>query len=480
VFPVLSLFAQNQTEIEPSVLWLPLAASVTVAVALYALFLLATRNATKAGVTTSAVVVAVFYYGLIAEHPPRLLVVVWPALFLAAAVAALRTRRDLGALVLVLGVAAGVRSLPSVVSTTVFAIRHAGISASDSRLWPTPLAVPTVTAGANLPDIYVVIPDDYARTDILRQYIKYDDTAFVQQLQQRGFVVSPQGRSPYSDSESNIASLLNMDYLSTFPRVLGPDSQDVRPVKRVIEDNRASRLLAAIGYDYVHIDTDEVTFAGGNPAISPFAPPDSFASLWLQKSILRLVGGPIGFDQSARNARFRTSISTGFAELGAVPAHSRPRFVVFHTLLPHDPYLYDEQGRSVTFPVHSDEDLASAAGRVAYVKQLEFLHRRLLDALDHILARSTTPPVIVLQSDEGFQANTEPFGEAAMQDIRVKGLGAFYLPGAAAGGLPDPPNAVNDLRFVFNQYLGTHYKLLRSVSYSEGDRPYDFTELRVR
>jgi hypothetical protein len=88
--------------------------------------------------------------------------------------------------------------------------------------------------------------------------------------------------------------------------------------------------------------------------------------------------------------------------------------------------------------------------------------------------------VIVLQSDEGFQSNSEPFGEAAMQDIRVKGLAAFSLPGITGPHLPDPPNTVNDLRFVLNAYLGTRYPLLRSASYPEGDLPYDFQELRVK
>ncbi len=67
-----------------------------------------------------------------------------------------------------------------------------------------------------------------------------------------------------------------------------------------------------------------------------------------------------------------------------------------------------------------------------------------------------------------------------MQRIRVKGLNAFYLPGMRGKGLPQPPSAVNSLRFVFNRYLGTHYPLLRSASYPELDFPYQYKEMRVR
>jgi len=56
-----------------------------------------------------------------------------------------------------------------------------------------------------------------------------------------------------------------MDYLSGLPRILGEKSQDVRPIKTLIQDNRAARLLKPLGYRYVHLDTDEVTFASGQP-----------------------------------------------------------------------------------------------------------------------------------------------------------------------------------------------------------------------
>jgi hypothetical protein len=325
----------------------------------------------------------------------------------------------------------------------------------------------------------VVIPDDYARTDVLRTYFHYDNTPFIHQLQQRGFSVSEQSRSPYSDSESNIAAALNLDYLSEFGRVLGKRSQDVRPVKAVSEDNRASRLLRPLGYRYIHLDTDEVTFAGRNPDISALATPDSFANLWMQQSVLRELGGPLGFNQSATDARFRHAIHSVFSKLGALRTEARPKFVVFHTLLPHDPYIFGARGQAVTFPGHAEDDLASDVGRRYYLEQLKYVSRELLDAVDQIRSHARTPPVIVIQADEGFQANSQPFGEAAMLDMRVKGLSAFYLPGHSER-VPAPPNTVNALRFVLNEYLGTHYKMLRSASYPEGDLPYEFNEMVVK
>jgi hypothetical protein len=485
-FPLLSLFAQNQSELELSVLWWPLALCTAAAVALYGVFLLLTKRAAKAGALASLVVLAFFYFGVFADKASGWglgqwwFFALWVALLIAGLAAILRTRRDLVGLTVILAVGAAVLALPRAAGVAIYQADHPSLSASDPRLWPAALQKPVLPSGAPLPDIYVIIPDDYARTDVLKQYFHYDNTAFTDQLKKRGFVISEQSRSPYADSESNIAAALNMDYLSAFPRVLGRTSQDVRPVKRVMEDNRASRLLTSLGYRYVHLDTDDVTFAGDNPGISALGPPDGFPNLWMRKSVLRLVGGRLGFDEAATNQRFRDSIGSVFSQLAAVAAQTGPKFVVFHTLLPHDPYIFGARGQRVTFPGHSDESLASATGRTYYLRQLEFTSRKLLEAVDRIFARSKTPPVVVIQADEGFQANPEPFGEAAMETIRVKGLSAFYLPGRSRAGVPQPPNTVNSLRFVINQYLGTHYEMLRSASYPEGDLPYDFKEMRVK
>jgi hypothetical protein len=483
VFPLLSLFAQNQAEVELSVLWWPLALSVASAVALYAGFVLLT-SAPRAGALASLVLVAFFYYGLFADRASGWgltggwFFALWLALLIVGLVAIMRVRRDLVNLMLILAVGAAAMTVPQVARIASYHANHPSLSASDSRLWPAALERPAAPSGAGLPDIYVVIPDDYARADVLKQYLHYDDGAFIRQLEKRGFVISEQGRSPYSYSELNMAALLNMDYLSRFPRILGEGSQDFRPVKRVIQDNRAARLLTSLGYHYVHLDTDEVTFAGGNPDISALAPPDSFMNLWLHKSVLGLLGGPLGFNEGAMNERFRHSIRSVFSRLAALSPEPGPKFVVFHTLLPHDPYIFGAHGQPVMFPANADH--TGTPGMAYYLRQLQFLNVKLLEAVDGIFAHAKTPPVVIIQADEGFEVNPDLFGEAATRDIRVKGLSAFYLPGRRRAGVPYPPNSVNTLRFVFNQYLGTHYKMLRSASYPEGDLPFQYNEMRVR
>jgi hypothetical protein len=115
-----------------------------------------------------------------------------------------------------------------------------------------------------------------------------------------------------------------------------------------------------------------------------------------------------------------------------------------------------------------------------YVNQMRYLNGEILRAVDAILARSKVKPIIVLQSDEGFEALEEDWGAAAVRQMRVKGLSAMYLPGKPRPMLPPDLNTVNSLRFVFNRYFGTHYPLLKSVSYPELDAPYQFVPMKVK
>ncbi len=487
VFPAISLFEQNKTELALPVLWAPLLISVVVAVVLHLIFLLIFKSGAKAGALASLCVVAFFYYGIVSEKifgagpSDGWQIALWIALFVVCAIALVRTQVRLENLTKILSVGAVVLTVFPAVNLTRYKLDNPSVSLTDSRLWSSPLAAPTAPSGATLPDIYFLIPDDYARPDVLKRYFKFNDSEFLNQLKQRGFRISQDVRSPYSHSEMNIASTVNLDYLTGLGDILGSQSEDIASARRLIESNRAAPLLESLGYQYTHIDSDEVTYEAGNPEISPVATTDSFMTIWMEDSILGQFGGRFGFDASATDQRFRDAVIFAFGRLSDSTQQPGPKFVLFHTLLPHDPFVFQPNGQPLSFTDVSGEDHTKKIGMPYYLKQLQFLNRELLDAVDTILANSTTPPIILIQADEGFESNEEDWGEAAVRDMRVKGLAAFLLPGKQNVALPPRLNTVNTLRFVFNTYFKTGYPLLKNSSYPELDFPYQFEEkLHVR
>ena len=484
VFPILYLFQNNQTDLPPSVLWSPLAVSAVTGVALFAISAVVFKPALKAGLLASLLVVAIFYYGVVYDVVAAwgldnaVVLGLWAILLTLAFVAALRANdpKILGQACLV---AAAFLVLVSVSKIGLYRIQNPPVSVSDPRLWSAPLEKPVFTGSEALPDIYYIVPDDYARTDVLKEYLGYDNSQFIRELEKRGFVIPKQGRSPYSDSESNMASALNLEYLNRFANVVGAKSDSSLIVTQVLEDNRASHFLEAFGYQYIHIDSDNTTYAADNPSISPIAAPDNLTYLWLRASVLRAFGGPLGFSDDASDERFRRSVLAAFDRLKATPEIAGPKFVFFHTLIPHDPYVFGPQGEKVTFPNPTDERLGSQPGIKFFVAQIQFSNKQLLESIDAILANSKTPPIIIIQGDEGFQSNAQTFGEETMQDIRLKGLSAFYIPGKDVSGLPQNLNNVNTFRYLFDLCFGTHLGMLANASHAEGDYLFQPQEIHV-
>src|SRR4051794_29662641 len=195
-YPLLSRYQQNQTELPLRVLWSPLGIVAASTLALFGVFLLIFKQGTKAGALTSLTVVAFFYD---AWALPIAL-----AVGIAAVVALAGPPRAGVSVTLALGIAAAVLVLFPATKIASYEKGHPPIRLTDARLWPTALPRPA-SAPAKRPDIYLIIPDDYARADVLKRYFRYDNAAFTRRLRSRGFVISSQVRSPYSDSESNIA-----------------------------------------------------------------------------------------------------------------------------------------------------------------------------------------------------------------------------------------------------------------------------------
>lgn len=484
VSPILYLFQLNQSDIPLRVMWGPVGVSAATGAALLAFSSLVFKPAFKSALLASLLVVAVFYYGVVYDVVSgwglsnAVVLGLWAALLTLGILALLRAN-DPSNLGRALFVVAGVSVLVSVSKIGLNRIQSPPVPVSDPRLWSTPLERPVLTGRDPRPDIYYISPDDYARTDVLKEHLGYDNSQFIRELENRGFVIPEQGRSPYSDSESNMASTLNLDYLNRFATVLGPTSQNSLMVTQVLEDNRASHFLAALGYQYIHIDSDNTTYPGDNPSISPIAAPDNLTYLWLRASVLRAFDGGLGFSDTASDERFRRSVLAAFDRLKAMPEIPGPKFVFFHTLIPHDPYVFGPQGERVTFPDPSDDRLGSQEGIAYYVGQLQFSNQLLLESVDEILAHSASPPIIIIQADEGFQSSPETFDEEAVLDIRLKGLSAFYIPGRDVSGLAQNLNNVNTFRYLFDLCFGTHFGMLENTSYAEGDYPYQPTEIHV-
>ena len=107
---------------------------------------------------------------------------------------------------------------------------------------------------SELPDIYYIILDGYARQDILQEIYGFDNTAFIDALKMMGFYVASESRSNYNQTLLSLSSSLNLDYLS-FLGFTGESSDNRKPLERLIQDSRVVNFLKDQGYTIISIDS---------------------------------------------------------------------------------------------------------------------------------------------------------------------------------------------------------------------------------
>src|SRR5690606_13370083 len=99
-----------------------------------------------------------------------------------------------------------------------------------------------------------------------------------------------------------------------------------------------------------------------------------------------------------------------------------------------------------------------------YIGQLEYMNRRITEAVDRILAESKTPPIIIIQSDHGPNLQ-RGLSKKAQKSVRFKNFAAYYLPNAPKGFMTDVKSPVNQFRYIFNHYFQAGLEILPDRHY---------------
>jgi len=342
-------------------------------------------------------------------------------------------------------------------------------------------------APEQLPDIYYIVLDAYARDDVLGDLYDHDNRPFLEALRKRGFFVGGRSRSNYNQTRYALAASLNMKYVG---RPGLTQCKTTWPAHGMIDDNRLARLLKRQGYQTVAFATgysltecrsfdryvsepgqmDELS--GALLATTPFSP-----LLGIEASETR--GSDAIWTDSRRH---RQRVLRTLDLLPQVAGQSTsPVFVFAHIVCPHPPFVFDAQGNEApSLPDGEAEDYVTR-----YREQLSFLNRKVLQAIDRILAGARRPPLIVLQADHGpasilndwdlialvggrQQAASAP-GRASDLDAglweRFSILSAVYLPPGVDVGLYDTMTPVNTFRVILDHYFRTNLGLLEDKSY---------------
>ena len=368
-----------------------------------------------------------------------------------------KRKRPLKILALYLNVILGLFLLVDAVNLLFFAQRRK--DAKEEKLSAVMAGLHNCDTCAK-PDIYFIIPDQYAGNEALRGIFRFDNSAFIEALRSRGFHVAKNSSSNYNLTPFSVASTLQMDYIP-----LKKGAQDYGSVSysyNLIRRNQVMRYLTGMGYHFFNCSIFDFDNQPANKygAFLPYGveliTSQTFTARLEKDFRSDIVAGKFGEGLQKKYAfeyrQFNDDILALTKDIAARPGS--PKFVYTHLMMPHFPYYFDSSGNAL--PLWKMSGLAQANAQ-DYTGYLLYTNKKLLELVDFILAKSANPPVIILLGDHGFrhpEMETDPRYD-------FMNLNAVLLPSRDYSGFKDSTTNVNQFRMLFNNLFNQQLPLLK-------------------
>lgn len=457
-YPELFLYGHNVQLLNLGDLKIPLAYSILVAAAAYGLFWLFLRKLVHASLAASVAMLFYYAYGALyrllltpdlfqVEHfllLPLLLVLAGYATYFIS--------------FLKLSIAATIQKILLVVASGLVVVNLAiTVPVELQKVAQKPAQIPVTgliaDPGKHYPDIYYIIFDEYVRFDAAREY--FDDhevDQFEDFLKVNGFFIADKSRAPTINTQTEMASRLNLHQYTL--------DDDPKMTLKVYDDNKVMQVLKSYGYTTAVLNMAYKGFVADYTL--PYDPnqvsgmaSDQFFQTFLDTTMFNAFNGSFQ-DTSPAEARQRDIILYTLNMTTNLPESEAPKFVYTHVLLPHTPFIFDEDGNLL--PPQDSDDWHYYEGQYNYATKLaEDLVARLLENAD-----PKYPPVIILQSDEGarnliritkdniiLNGHLENFPLEYSHDI----LNALYLPGYDTSQLSADLAPIDTFVIVLNHYM---------------------------
>ena len=491
-FFIFFLFVHNREQVLYRDLIIPLSMmAVVVMVSVCICYFIFRRNAQKTELAATFILVFFFAYGFIFDFSGagsywirhRYLLPIWVLIFFGGILAIFISRRNLeklsrGISFIFLGMTA--LSALLLMRYEVFTDDFPIPSIDSAQV---EIAKNAAHAIETLPDIYYILPDAYASSWALEKYYGYDNSAFVDFLEKKGFYVVPKSRSNYTGTAFSMASLLNIEYLEKLSADGKVSRRNTNP-RKLIEENRVGPFFQDLGYSYIHL---------GSWWEGDFRVPQAdeninkgIMSEFMLMLFKRTVIYPASYTYGLLDDRYITwqRMRYQLDEVAKIPLREEPTFTFFHLGAPHGPQVFNADG---SFIETLESELARNADdenvknislqKKYYPGQLTYVTVRLEELIDIILSQSKTPPIIVIQSDHGSSLFSR--SDPDYERNRLKNFSAFYLPeikdknGKVLGGddaMWGDITPVNTFRLLFNEYFGAGFVYLPDISYAFSDK----------
>lgn len=516
-FPVLALYSHNISYLSAVHIVKPLAVSISAAIVAVIFSSILLRNVRKAAMAVSFCIFWIFSYGHIyraiidptgyftAKHSlfgigAQDLYFIFSCIeFMVILCVILISRSDLLHVTRVINVIS-VSLIAIVLSNVViFKAMHAAPTGNKYEYGKAETAEP---AKGSKPNIYYIILDGYARGDTLKRLYGHDNKDFTRFLKDKGFYVAEASVSNYCQTVLSFASSLNFEYLDSLAEKVGSDNEDRKWAAEMIGESRVFKFLKSQGYTTVSFDAagswneimvtgvDKLYRGGEASGISHLWEPNLsfFEKELINDTVIHVVIAKLRKllykDTDDEYEFYRKKMLYTFNKIEDLSKDKGPLFVFAHLLMPHQPFVFDENGRPMKpdperFTIWCWDRGFRKNFKTNYIRQLKFANKRVRMMVDRIIANSEEPPIIIIQADHGpeLMLDRESADKTDLKE-RMSILNAYYLPGDAARDLYPSISPVNTFRVIFDRYFGKDYPMVKDKSYfSTWSKPYRFIDV---
>jgi tetratricopeptide (TPR) repeat protein len=476
IYPVLFLFAHNIGELSFNVLILPVVIILCFSLLSWSILSFVLKDSQKSGFIVSLFLLLFFSYGHFGNFIQGTSII-WSVLFLAGIYFSLKTTRPFENYTAFLNGIAIVLVVISLAQIGVYQVKTRKTRQFTRSATIAGKKLESTKEGKELPNIFVIVLDGYARADVLEEIYGYENAEFLDFLTDKGFFVANQSRSNYAQTTLTFASWLNMQYLNDLVGIqLNINANDKQPLWEMIRQSKVTQFLKQRGYTIATFSAGIIDPKTKNSYLylNPGWTLNNFQNALINTTpiptLLKVLETSNLFDLHRKRIHF---IFNRLVDLGRV---KRPLFVFAHIEAPHPPFVFGPNGEKRNpeeiFNDH-DGDWLIAKGRLTrneyvqgYIDQLVYINKQLKVTLEGILSHSKNPPIIILSADHGPRSMLfwQDPDKTYMKEV-MSILSAYHLPNEGQKYLYNEITPVNTFRVILNNYFGTDYKILKDESY---------------
>jgi len=347
-----------------------------------------------------------------------------------------------------------------------------------------------ISENQELPDVYYLILDEYARNDALLEYHDFSNHELTEFLENKGFHIAKNSFANYPMSVQSIPATMNMNYINFLADEIGTEVRNYKPLNEknygLYPNNMVIKNFKEMNYKIITFNTFALHLHENPLSDETFCHRDKFL---LDNRLVDVLARTSIFGyyiERWAEGELRQVTLCAFENFGnAGNVFDEPVFVWAHVMLPHPPWIFGPNGEEITpgkpLLITDNPEFRDSGWepKRQYIQQVQFANKKTIEVVENILENNKNA-IIIIQGDHGtaWETNwTEPSKDDAWQ--RLRNFDAIYFPDEDKRvQLNDDRTLVNTFRIVFNSYFGSDYEMLENKMYwGWNAKPYYFEDV---